>query len=110
MGRIRKKSRGGRSAARRSAADANASASTVVAEEPIDFTVKYAEASGLAVQGKNDDARRIHLELDTALARAEGDIRLRADDRVRVDAVGVGCREIDRGVPGADGGGSDRSA
>ena len=66
MGRIRKKSQGGRSAAKRSAATVNASASIFVAG-PIDFAVRYAEACGLAVQGRSDEARRTYLELDSGL-------------------------------------------
>ena len=76
MGRIRKKSQGGRSAAKRSAATVNASASIFVAG-PIDFAVRYAEAGGLAVQGRSDEARRTYLELDSG-SLAAGEARLRA--------------------------------
>ena len=65
-----------RKAAKKPAADA--SSPPRVTEGPIDFAVRYAEACGFAIQSKNDEARQIYLELDVALACAEGEVRLRA--------------------------------
>jgi hypothetical protein len=99
MGRIRKKSQGGRSAAKRSAATVNASASIFVAG-PIDFAVRYAEACGLAVQGRSDEARRTYLELDSGLALAAGEVRLRA--LVRNDLAALAALEgrVDEALAG----------
>ena len=99
MGRIRKKSQGGRSAAKRSAATVNASASIFVAG-PIDFAVRYAEAGGLAVQGRSDEARRTYLEIDSGLALAAGEVRLRA--LVRNDLAALAALEgrVDEALAG----------
>ena len=55
----------------------NASALIFVAG-PLDVAVRYAEACGLAAQGRYDEARRIYAELDAMLACAESDARVRA--------------------------------
>ena len=77
MSRRRKKAQGTRSAATKSAV-ADTAVSAFVADEPLDAAVSYAEACGLAAQGKNDEARRIYGDLETALAGVESDVRLRA--------------------------------
>ena len=50
----------------------------VVVEGPIDAAVRYAEACGLAGQGKHAQARRIYPELDAALANVDSEVRVRA--------------------------------
>ena len=91
MGRIRKKSQGSRSTVKKSAAGVTASPSSFLADRPVDFAVKYAEACGLATQGKNDEARRIYLELDAAPSGVEGEVRLRA--LVRSDLAALSALE-----------------
>ena len=66
MSRSPKKARGSHSPASKSAATQTPPAHAP--DGPIDFSVRYAEACGLAAQGKHDDACGIYAELDAALS------------------------------------------
>jgi glycosyltransferase involved in cell wall biosynthesis len=77
LSRSRKKTHGTRAAGSRSKASASARAKVAV-EEPIDPSVRYAEACRLPSHGQHDEARRVYMDLDGGLAGAEGDARLRA--------------------------------
>ena len=90
MNRRRKKARATRSAAKKSAVVPKA-ASVFVADGPLDVAVRYAEACGLAAQGRIDEARRIYAELDVVLAGAESEARVRA--LIRSDLAAIAAIE-----------------
>ena len=52
--------------------------SVVAPEEPFDTQARYAEACGLASQGRHDEARRLYANLDGSLSCVDGGARLRA--------------------------------
>src|ERR1700679_725062 len=66
-------------------------ASAYVADGPLDAAVRYAEACGLAAQGRNDEARGIYAELDVVLAGAESEGRTRA--LIRSDLAAIAATE-----------------
>jgi tetratricopeptide (TPR) repeat protein len=90
MSRRRRKAQGTRSATGKSAV-ATKPASAFVADGPLDVAVRYAEACGLATQGKIDEAGRIYAELDAVLAGAEPEVRIRA--LVRSDLAALAATE-----------------
>ena len=58
---------------------------------PVDLTVRYAEACGLAAHGQYDKARRIYAELDAVLAGAESEAGVRA--LIRSDLAAIAALE-----------------
>jgi glycosyltransferase involved in cell wall biosynthesis len=78
MSQRRRKAQGTRRAAAKSSVATIKPKSTASADGPIDIAVRYAEACGLAAQGKRVEARRIYAELDAVLAGHESEARLRA--------------------------------
>src|SRR5271156_1556732 len=90
MNRRRRKSQGTRSVATKSAV-ASKPPSAFLAGGPLDVAVRYAEACGLAAQGRNDEARRIYSELDAVLAGSESEARVRA--LIRSDLAAIAAIE-----------------
>jgi hypothetical protein len=90
MSRRRKKDQGTRSTAAKSAV-ASKAASAFTAKVPLDVAVRYAEACGLAAQGKSDEARQIYAELDAVTAGARSEARVRA--LIRSDLAAIAAIE-----------------
>ena len=89
MRRGRRNSQRARAAAKQSTSVGTSS--SFVAGGPVDFTVRYAEACGLAAHGQYDKARRIYAELDAVLAGAESEAGVRA--LIRSDLAAIAALE-----------------